>query len=272
MTEPAAETPGSPRSSVKHGVVELLAPRRIAVLLRRERDLHRQQPAGRESGVGRGKPHEADDEEAGRAEQNLRERQLRDDEGAAETAAAAPARNRARRVVQRRRRRRRRAERRRKAEEQTRSQRRDRSKGEHRRVEADVRRARHILRRQPQKRRQRKAGDAEGEQSAGDREREALREELTGQPCAAGAKRHAYGQLPPARGRSREQKVRDVRARDQQEEACRRTEQQDGGACIADDGLPQRDDVDAQPRIRVRMRGRQARGDRLQLRLRPLDR
>ena len=63
--------------------------------------------------------------------------------------------------------------------------------------------------------------DGRGGEAAGGGEHEALRHELPHQPAAAGAEREPQRHLGPARGAAREQQVREVRARNQQQR-CRR--------------------------------------------------
>ena len=91
------------------------------------------------------------------------------------------------------------------------------------------------------------------------------------QPCA---ERDADGDLLLARGRAREQQVRDVRARDEQHERHGAHHDQHGASHVADDGFDERHDVDREgsvalvlfpnPRgdggdVRVRLRHRHAR-------------
>ena len=155
----------------------------------------------------------------------------------------------------------RRIERRNEAEEDPRDDRRETREGEHRRIDSYLRGARQVLGSQTQEKREGSLRDDEAERAACGRERQALAEELTGEPRAVCAERRADGQLPPASGRARQQEIRDVRAADEQQEADGAGQQQDGGPRVADDGPMERHDVHAESGVCVRVRSRQPRGD-----------
>ena len=94
---------------------------------------------------------------------------------------------------------------------------------EHRQVERDLRFVRdrvrrHERRESPAGRRRRAAVPSD---AGGEREDQALGQQLPHQPPAARAERRADGHLALARRRPRQQQVRDVRARDQQQQPDR---------------------------------------------------
>src|SRR5205807_7001649 len=89
-----------------------------------------------------------------------------------------------------------------------------------------------------------RGGDSES--AAEQRQRKAFGEQLTKQPGAARAHRRADGDFFLPRGRPGEQQIRDVRARDQQNERDRR--QQDEQSRLqrrADERVEEGDETDA---------------------------
>ena len=76
--------------------------------------------------------------------------------------------------------------------------------------------------------------------SAGERQQRALGDELPDEPRAPGAERRPDGHLGLARGRPREQQVRDVDAGDQQDEADGAEQHFDRELRVADERVEQR--------------------------------
>ena len=75
----------------------------------------------------------------------------------------------------------------------------------------------------------------EAEHAAGERQHDALGQQLADDAAAAGADRRADRDLAPPAGRAHQQQVRDVRARDQQHEADGAGEHRAASAHVADE-------------------------------------
>ncbi len=107
---------------------------------------------------------------------------------------------------------------------------------------ADAVQPRQILRRKRNQSRHAPVGAQYAEAAADQRKQQRFGEELTDQPAARGAERVANGQLTlPCRG-LRQQQVRDVRARDQQQKTDRAEQDQQRSASLPGDRFLQRHD------------------------------
>ena len=97
-------------------------------------------------------------------------------------------------------------------------------------VDGDPRLVRHVeLGHQRDDGANRAEGEQHTERAAGEREQDALGQELTQQPAAAGANRHPDGHLARPRGAARQLQVGDVGARDEEQERDRAEEQPQAG-------------------------------------------
>ena len=83
------------------------------------------------------------------------------------------------------------------------------------------------------------------EHAAHQRQHDALGQQLPHDPAAAGAHRRADRDLPLADGRAHQQQVRDIRARDQQDEGDRAQQHPQRRPHVADDDLLHRLDAEA---------------------------
>ncbi len=139
----------------------------------------------------------------------------------------------------------------------------EREEDDHR-IERDLLGAWHEIVADVREERQRRGGESESEDAAAEREQEALGEELRHDPTSLRAERETDADfLAPAR-EAREQKVRDVRAGDQQHRRDRDEQHRVGLALVADEILLQ--EVRVQLRLRVdvgRMRLRVAGRDHI---------
>ena len=98
--------------------------------------------------------------------------------------------------------------------------------------------------------------------TASSAEHHALGQQLADDASAAGAEREADGDLAAALRRAREQQVRDVGARDEQDEDRRRLPQrQDRPRALVEHALRQRVDADAVIAVRVGKLLRETDGD-----------
>ena len=101
---------------------------------------------------------------------------------------------------------------------------------EHRHVDRDARLVRHVeLGHQRDDRANRAEGEQHAQHAAGEREQDALGQELAQQPAAAGADRHPDGHLARARGAAGQLQVGDVGARDEEQERHRAEQQLQAG-------------------------------------------
>ena len=91
-----------------------------------------------------------------------------------------------------------------------------RREGEHAGIDADLLGPRREPAHEGHQQIERQPGEKQPEQAAGQRDQQALGDELSHQAAASGAKRGAHGQFPPAPHRPRQRQVRDIRARNQQ--------------------------------------------------------
>ncbi len=119
---------------------------------------------------------------------------------------------------------------------------------QHGAVDAHGVEARQVRRVQPRQRPRAGPREHEPGQAAAGRQHEALGRELPQEPRAAGAERAAHRHLALARGRAREEQVRDVRARDQQHEADRHEQRHERPPRVLDDVVLERHDADLHAR------------------------
>ena len=106
--------------------------------------------------------------------------------------------------------------------------------------------------------------------AAGEREQQAFGQQLTDDAAAACAEGASHQHFLLASERARQQQVRDVGARDQQDEADGADQDRDRLAYVAHDLLAQRDDAEGQAAvggIEIRMVAAEARGERVHFRL-----
>ena len=191
-----------------------------------------------ESGADALKLREAADHQAGANRQDQRERDLGDDQQPLHAAVAA-ARDAAPAVLQGLDQRRARgAQRRHQAEHHAADRRHGEREEEHRHVHAHFVETRNALRRHRQQRLGAPRRQQQADEPRHDREHDALGDELRDDAAAAGAERAADGDLALARRRPREQEVRDIRGRNQQQESDRAEQHVQDLADVADDARP----------------------------------
>jgi hypothetical protein len=117
--------------------------------------------------------------------------------------------------------------------------------------------------------------ERDAQHAADKRQRQRFGQQLPDDLSPRSAKRRADRQLALAGERAREQEIADVRARDQEHERHRGREHDDRRPHIADHLFVERNDRERQAAVRridVGMIAPQARGDRVHLRLRGVDR
>ena len=108
------------------------------------------------------------------------------------------------------------------AEQQRRGDGRGQNEGQHQRVEGESHVETRVgFRDHPHERAVKNVGDGDGGHASDGGQRQTLRDELADEPSAARAERQAQGDFGFARGAAREQKVGQIRARDQQQDADR---------------------------------------------------
>ena len=239
LIAPIAATPGL----AANAFLELLIERHLLAFLvarGRQRDFHRQHLVGAESGIHLLKLPQAADQQAGADEQHDRHRDFGDDQQLARAAAdrralrAAAFLQRVVEVLLRQ------VEGRHQAEQHARRHRRDQREDEHAAVQSDLIGARDAGR---GKRGQRACGPERDQQAAGgaeQAERRALGQHLPHQLLSIRANRRAQGELTQPAGAVRQQEVRDVRARDEQDDDDRRAEQKDDRPRFADHRFEER--------------------------------
>ena len=197
-------------------------------------------------------PHqlrEAADEEAGADEQHDRERDLGDDERAAQELAAGACRRRAAAVLQRAREiRPRRVERGDDAEEDAGQDGGGRRRAEDAQVDADVRDPRQSRGEPRDDPAHAEIREPDADRGARHREHEPFDEQAAHEPPAARAEGRTNPHLPAADGGAREHQVRHVRARDEQHERDRAEQHQHPQLDPPDEVLAQRDHADAPAR------------------------
>ncbi len=246
--------------------------RGLPVELRRRAHGQRQEVARLEAEVGLLQADEAAQQQARADEQHERDGDLRDDQKAARTPDARLGGSAAPRLLERE------VEvglrdlqPRQQSHQQTRRQRDERREGQHPHVHTRL-----VEPREPQpfghEREQgfdAPQGQHDPERAARQRQQNALREQLPHDPPARRAERRAYRHLLVTRRRAREQKVRDVGARDEQHEADRAEEDEQRRARLRpDQSLAQGDEAHAPVRVRVGVGLGESRGDAAQLLLR----
>ena len=152
------------------------------------------------------------------------------------------------------------------AEESGRGQRGQAREGEGVEIQLDLVEARQGVGRGRAQRVDRPAGQEDAEQAARGGNHEALRQELRGQPAASRAQRRANRDLPLAGSGADEHEVGDVRAGDQHHERDHGQQDEERAPQVgADDRVVDRPHGHGPPAVRVRVRGLQAGGHRLQL-------
>ncbi len=193
-------------------------------------------------------PPETLDQQRRADQQHQRERELADDEDAAQARRASGGAGPARRLAHHRLQLGVRAlNRRRQAEEHAGHDRQGGREREHGRVDVDGLQSRQARRADLHEGVDAPDRDQQAERAAGRREQHALGQELPHQARAAGAQRAANGNLPLPDRRAREQQVRDVGAGDQQHEADRGEQRQQRRTHVADQIVVQRMTRSAQP-------------------------
>ena len=163
------------------------------------------------------------------------------------------------------------AHRRREAEQEARRDAEDQGEEEHLAVDGDVAEPRDARRLQPLNRAHRNGRQRDAGGAAEQRQPDALGQQLAHDPKPARAHRGAHGHLALTRERSRQQQVRDIRARDQQHDPDRRQQHCQRRAHVAHHLLEQRHDRERQSavgRVLLRMLLPQPRGDQIHLGLR----
>ena len=118
--------------------------------------------------------------------------------------------------------------------------------------------------------------DREPGRRAGERQDDPLGQQLRDDAAASRAKRRANGELAPPRRRAHQQQVRDVGARNQEQQDDARLQNEERRADVADELIAQSDRISAEAaRLRERLKLRQAfevaRHDRLELSVRLVD-
>ena len=206
-------------------------------ILRRRQDRKRGEDAlGAKARLDVLNAHDSRDHETGRDEQHERDRDLADQERAAEAVVLAAGGRFAARILQRivrgvHRRVHRRYQTHHNADQYRHAER----ESDHDRIERDLVRARNEVVAQMRQQRQRDCREDEADHSAGEREHQAFDEELRDDAAALGAEREADADfLAPAR-EAREQQIGDVRARDQQHARDRGEQHAVGLALVADE-------------------------------------
>ena len=116
------------------------------------------------------------------------------------------------------------------------------------------------------------AGEGQSEDSARRGEQEAFDQHLTNQPGAARAQRLTNGKLAAARSAAREQEVGHIRAGDDQENRGRTEDERQHVAQAADEMRAKRHHVRADCGVRLWILARQLRRQRVEFRLRLVDR
>ena len=101
--------------------------------------------------------------------------------------------------------------------------------------------------------------------ASGEREDDALGQNLPHQTAAASLRRRAHGELRASRRRSREEEVRKIRAGDEENEADRSRQDPQGPPALADDSLEQSDEVRPQRLVLVGMLDGEAPHRRVQI-------
>ena len=245
-------------------------PRRIGlgVLRARQTIFQGEQVLRLEPDVGLEQFAEAANQQAGRDQEQDRERDLRDDESAAHpiparaAAAAASAffqsglQLRARQLQ-------RRHETEQPAGDDREREREEKDAG----VDRGVLRADKILR-QLEQSPQAPVRQEHARAAAGQPEDRCFRQQLPDESPAARAQRGAHGHFPLPREAAGQQQVRQVRARDQQNRSRCRKEKPEHRAHVADDELPVKIDLQAAARILFRIGGGELARDRVRFRLR----
>ena len=177
-------------------------------------------------------------------EQDDRERDLGDDERVARAVTlAAGAREAAAFLERRREVRRRELQHRDQAEEESCEQRNREREEQDERIDADLSSTRQPVGRIGDQRADAGVGETEPDDAADERERQALRQELPGDPARARAERGVDRQLLLPRLGAHQEQVGDVRAGDQQDEPDRAEQHPQHPADVADDVDRQRPDV-----------------------------
>ena len=221
--------------------------RGIGIALRCERHPEHQQPVGRHTNIDAAEIDEGPQQDARAREEHQRQGNLGDDQrlardGLARSAgkAAAGLAHRIRQVaaggVQRRR-----------QPADDAGQRRDRQREQqHRRVERDLGFIGNRVRRhERQDRREPRVSQRRADHAGGQRQEQALGEQLSNQPPPARAERHADGHLALPRARARQHQVRDVGAGDEQEQRHRAEQHPDVPADRARERLGEGQQADA---------------------------
>ena len=181
-------------------------------------DSERQHVRGPETGVDVRQPLEAADGEAGAGQQHEGQCHLRRYQRAAQPPASAARSAVAPDVLQEHREvRPRRDDRRRGAEENAGDDGEEDAEGQNRPVHLDVGGARQIGRRHRHQGAHAPRAEQESGGAAGERQDHTLGQELADEAPAAGAERRAHRDLPVLVGRARQQQIRDVDARDQED-------------------------------------------------------
>ena len=121
---------------------------------------------------------------------------------------------------------------------------------EHLRVDGDVGQARQRSRRKRSQQVHAPGGEHQSRGAAKQRDDQALGEQLAQQPRTAGAERGANRQLAVARRRARQQQVRDIRARDEQDERDGAEQDEERPAHFANQFHVQRHEPDPDPAVR----------------------
>ena len=211
-------------------LVEEGDPLRVRRVARRgKREVEGQDPVGVEPGVHALQPGEALHQQAGAGQERQRQCDLRDHQHATQALAPAVARAAApaflehavqidRRGVHRRR----------QPEQQSGQQRYDQREHHDRRIDPDLIRPGEIARVERGHRPDAPEGQPQAQHAAGEREQQALGQELAHESLPAGSQRGAHRDLLRPRGRAGEQQVGDVGAGDQQHEPHRTQEHQQG--------------------------------------------
>ena len=239
-------------------------------IVRERDDLHveRHDSIRRESGIHACQLDQAAADERGAGEHDGGERDLRDDEPAAQ-AARAPRLAGTAVLLERG------AgplaaglERGDRAEEQRDEQRDPRGERQHRGLQPDDRHLRHVFEQERGQRLDRPHRRHETDDAADRCDDHAFDQELAQDPPARRSQRGAGGDLARAAGRPREQQVRRVRARDQQEKADRRQRADEHRTDVSDDRVAQRPVLECNAGVRIRIGAGERRGDRVRFLLR----